>query len=798
MRGFSKTLVAMSGIVAALLPMPAAGQTFITSWGTFGSGDGQFNQPTGVAVGGSGQIYVVDGAYSDNRVQVFTPDGIFLRKWSIGSGTAQNIAVDASDNVYVGDRVRQTIFRYTSTGTLITSWPGPNNDNFFSIGVDLAGNVYAADNINNRIVVYSNTGTILRTWGSFGSGDGQFNFPDGVCVDSDDNVYVADMNNRRVQKFTSTGGFLTKWGSGGSGDGQFEGLVRVAADIHGFVYTVDVQLARVQAFTREGVFVSKWGSFGSDPGQFSNPIGVAADIRGNVYVADVYNSRIQKFHNIAAPSDPTFTSLCFSSHLAPAMVTADFNHDGKLDVAMNPGDQALPSFDFTNLIDIFLGNGDGTFTFSGQLTTADAHVDMSLGDFDHDGNVDLVAGGNPNTPGSTLSVFHGNGSGTFGPLSTVPYPGGIATGVLGIDLDGDDYSDLVVADSKNKVVSVLMNKGDGTFKAKVSYRTAHMNVAVTSGDFNSDGLVDLVAYSSGNQFVSILLGKGTGKFTNSIDTEIPCCSPGPPGRDVVAADFNRDAKLDLVVSVGGSRGLYVLQGNGDGTFVTPVGYGMPGSTPHIDTGDFDGDGNLDIVAGNYWINYPNTNPGASVSILYGNGLGGLTLSSAIPVAYGFNVISGDMNADSRLDIVADGCVLLNGGSTATANIFGARQVKESRLAQAIRPAAEPVVGTRNGSAALGSETSRGPAATPSGSALAITNPVRGSGTLSFELRNAGPVTVRLFDPSGRLAQTLRRSPWDEPGQRQLRIDSQGLPPGIYLYRIDSADGPASGRVVIIN
>src|SRR5262249_27574786 len=154
---------------------------------------------------------------------------------------------------------------------------------------------------------------------------------------------------------------------------------------------------------------------------------------GNIYVADVNNSRIQKFHNVAIASDPTFSSLCFSSHLAPATVVADFNHDGKPDIAVNPGAQDLPFFDFTNLIDIYLGNGDGTFTFSSELTTADFYVDMAAADLDRDGNLDLVTGSNPNTPGGPLSVFRGNGNGTFGPLSTVPYSGGSAAGVLAID-----------------------------------------------------------------------------------------------------------------------------------------------------------------------------------------------------------------------------------------------------------------------------------------------------------------------------------------------------------------------------
>src|SRR4030042_1741132 len=80
---------------------------------------------------------------------------------------------------------------------------------FMVMGIVLSGNVEAQ------------TYQFVTKWGSPGSGDGQFNYPAGVAVDSSGNVYVADLGNHRIQKFDSSGGFITKWGSSGSGDGQF-------------------------------------------------------------------------------------------------------------------------------------------------------------------------------------------------------------------------------------------------------------------------------------------------------------------------------------------------------------------------------------------------------------------------------------------------------------------------------------------------------------------------------------------------------------------------------------------------
>ena len=81
----------------------------------------------------------------------------------------------------------------------------------------------------------------ITKWGSLGSGDGQFNYPNGVAIDSSGNVYVADSDNHRIQKFDSSGGFITKWGSFGSEDGQLNGPSGVAVDSSGNVYVADTE-----------------------------------------------------------------------------------------------------------------------------------------------------------------------------------------------------------------------------------------------------------------------------------------------------------------------------------------------------------------------------------------------------------------------------------------------------------------------------------------------------------------------------------------------------------------------------
>lgn len=165
----------------------------------------------------------------------------------------------------------------------------------FGVATDSLGNVYVVDNQNSRIQKFTSTGTFMRSWGIPGQGDGEFVWPVGIAVDYSGNVYVSDAG-CRIEKFGSSGTFFRSWGSCGSGDGEFRGAMGVAVDSSGFVYATDADNHRVQKFTNTGTFVTKWGGiYGSGNGQFKNPHGIAVDSLGNVFVADLDNARIQMF-----------------------------------------------------------------------------------------------------------------------------------------------------------------------------------------------------------------------------------------------------------------------------------------------------------------------------------------------------------------------------------------------------------------------------------------------------------------------------------------------------------------------
>jgi pimeloyl-ACP methyl ester carboxylesterase len=280
----------------ALAPPP---YVLVRKWGSRGPADGQFNYPLGIAVDGSGNVYV--GDYLNRRIQKFTNDGQFITKWGAYQTLLPwGVAVDTAGYVYVSDPLVHRIQKFTDTGQLISEWGGQGSGDGqfldpYGVAVDRAGYVYVVDHSNNRVQKFTSSGQFMTKWGTGGSGDGQFALPVGIAVDGSGNVYVGDTGNARIQKFNSDGQFITKWGAAGSGAGQFLKLVGVAVDSIGSIYVTDTSQDRIQKFTSAGQFVAEWGSQGSADGQFSDPYGVAVDSTGNVFIVDQLNHRIQAF-----------------------------------------------------------------------------------------------------------------------------------------------------------------------------------------------------------------------------------------------------------------------------------------------------------------------------------------------------------------------------------------------------------------------------------------------------------------------------------------------------------------------
>jgi sugar lactone lactonase YvrE len=288
----------LAGVLAQGVYAEEPEYTFVTKWGSQGTGDGQFKYPYGVAVDASGNVYVADTL--NYRIQKFNSDGTFLTKWgSNGTGDGQfnmpyGVAVDSDCNVYVADTDNHRIQKFDSDGTFLTKWGsnGTGDGQFdmpLGVAVDASGNVFVTDFSNRCIQKFDTDGTFLLKW-EYEGGD-----PAGVAVDSAGVVYVADAVNCSIKKFSNGGSFLATFGSQGTGDGQFSFPIGIAVDAEDHVYVADTLNFRIQKFDTDGTFLTKWGSEGTGDGRFLFPMSVAVDLSGMVYVADLDNFRIQKF-----------------------------------------------------------------------------------------------------------------------------------------------------------------------------------------------------------------------------------------------------------------------------------------------------------------------------------------------------------------------------------------------------------------------------------------------------------------------------------------------------------------------
>lgn len=311
----TRLLPALGAVVLATLviAVPTWGAfSFGGSWGTAGTGAGQFRGLDGVAVDPGGSVYVADTGNA--RVQKFTAEGAFLTQWGSGGqgpgqfGNASDVAVGPDGSVYVADTSNHRIQRFTTDGVFVSQW-GTNGslDGQFNAPLGVAagpdGSVYVADTGNNRIQRFLADGTFRTSFGSAGGGNGQFSTPRGIAVGPEGTVYVVDAGNSRVQAFTAEGAFTLAWGSSGPGEGQFTANVRGIAAGAGGVYVADPGSASVQRFTAGGGFLERMTSATSGDGQFTAPRRVAVTPGGQIYVAHE-DPRVGRYAQVSDPGDP--------------------------------------------------------------------------------------------------------------------------------------------------------------------------------------------------------------------------------------------------------------------------------------------------------------------------------------------------------------------------------------------------------------------------------------------------------------------------------------------------------------
>jgi len=354
-------------------------------------------------------------------------------------------------------------------------------------------------------------------------------------------------------------------------------------------------------------------------------------------------------------------------------VAADFNNDGRLELATVTSDQS------GSTISVVLGKGDGTFQQPAQtsptgLGSGDGSgpfpQSLAVGHFNDDSSLDLaIAVLDYEGFDNDVRILLGNGDGTFDvAASETVTPGYLSNHVATGDLDADGRMDLVITSSRDPyeflseaAVSIRRGRDDGTFAHAATYASSDIGLQFFSpvlADFNRDGSVDVavpaMSMPPGTQsfFLRVFLGNGDGTLRWSRDV---ACDPID---SAAVGDFNMDGKADVVgTSTLGGDTIALLLGNGDGSF--QAARRVANTAMPFAPGDVNGDSRLDLV----------TVSGGDLNVYLGNGDG--TFAPPVAAATGAthvnSVVLADFNADGRPDaVVSNGdtgavSVMLNDG-----------------------------------------------------------------------------------------------------------------------------------------
>ena len=327
--------------------------------------------------------------------------------------------------------------------------------------------------------------------------------------------------------------------------------------------------------------------------------------------------------------------------------TTEFNGQKLLDGSLSSSLQIGPdssdqvSFSLNNLsaATTFLkSTGSAAFNSAVSYSSGGRPNSVEIGDINGDGNLDAVS---MRSSGGTIKFFIGDGNGNFAEGGTLLT--GLSENDIKLeDINKDGILDLLAAETSAGTLSVYLGRGDGTFQDRTTLASGTTPLSIETGDVNGDGNVDMVVTDSGDAQVSIYLGNGDGTFQTRTTV-----TTGTTPTDILLRDIDNNGILDMIVSDAGAATVSLLMGNGDGTFQTRTTLGTGATPKFLEAGDVNGDGYLDLFVADTAV------AAKTISFYLNNGDGTFGVRQTISlVGIAGDVILRDLNGDGILDLTA--------------------------------------------------------------------------------------------------------------------------------------------------
>ena len=318
----------------------------------------------------AGQVVVLDSAGRQRAIRT-------------GLGKPLGIALDRNGVIYLTDETSGSVSVYDSDWRQLYKLGAGDKEfqlpNHLALGTSAEGTtVYVSDSKANKIKMYRGQ-SLIGEFGTFGTGNGQFDFPAGLCISAAGEVFVVDQNNDRVQVFDSSGGFIRGFSLGSSSPGGRGQAALLDSALR--LYVADAYQGVLKVFDAgTGAMLGQIGTFGESPGQLSSPGGLAMDNFGRLWVASANNQRVEVYGldgflhvsaNILGAFVPAGTNLVLS---------AMFGSQGSTTVQWQRNGQDIPGATNAGLTVTNVGAADSG-NYSVVLTSSSGVITSSITGF---------------------------------------------------------------------------------------------------------------------------------------------------------------------------------------------------------------------------------------------------------------------------------------------------------------------------------------------------------------------------------------------------------------------------------